>query len=317
MSTASPQPSRYALDPELADAFSAPRPAVARGDWAKLRELGTAGQAYMATLDPASTGVTRTRYSTPAADGAALELRWYRPRDATPGPAVLYVHGGGMVLGSLDAYDRLLGWYAEQSRVPFLSVGYRPAPESTGTALAEDVYAGLRWLNQHAPELDIDPHRIAVMADSGGGAPAAGATLLARERGTPIARQILIYPMLDDRTVNPDPALDAVAPWTYDNNATAWGAVLGNRAGTDRVSPVEAPARLTDATALPSAYLETGDLDIFRTEVIRYAATLAVGGVPVELHVHPGAPHGFDRLAPDATVTRRAHRDRLRVIATL
>jgi acetyl esterase/lipase len=308
---------QYALDPELAHLFSGPRPHTARGDWAALREVGTAGQAYMASLDPASTDVTRTRYTTPTADGAILELRWHRHRHTAPGPAVLYVHGGGMILGSLDAYERLLSWYAEQSKVPFLSVGYRLAPESCGTALAEDVYAGLLWLHQHAEELGVDLHRIAIMADSGGGAPAAGAAILARERELPVARQILIYPMLDDRNVDADPGLARTATWTYDNNATAWQALLGERAGSDHVSPVEAPARLTDAATLPAAYIETGDLDIFRTEDILYAATLARAGVPVELHVHPGVPHGFDRLAPHAAVTRRAYQDRLRVITSL
>jgi acetyl esterase/lipase len=317
MSTAQHRVVRHTLDPELAHMSSEPRPRTSRGDWAALRELGTAGQAYMASLDPASTGVTRTRHTTLTADGATLELRWHRHRDATGGPAVLYVHGGGMVLGSLDAYERLLSWYAEQSKVPFLSVGYRLAPESTGTALAEDVCTGLLWLHQHAEELGVDRQRIAIMADSGGGAPAAGATIIARERELPLARQILIYPMLDDRNVDADPELAETATWTYDNNATAWQALLGDRAGGDHVSPVEAPARLTDATALPAAYIETGDLDIFRTEDILYAATLAGAGVPVELHVHPGAPHGFDRLAPHAAVTRRAHQDRLRVISSL
>lgn len=103
----------------------------------------------------------------------------------------------------------------------------------------------------------------------------------------------------------------------YDNNWTAWTADLGDRAGTADVSPVEAPGRLTDATGLAPAYLETGDLDIFRTENIAYALTLARGGVPVELHVHPGAPHGFDRLAPGAAVTGRAYRDRMRVITSI
>ena len=127
-----------------------------------------------------------------------------------------------------------------------------------------------------------------------------------------VAGQLLVYPMLDDRTVTPDPLLAGIASWTYSNNAIGWGALLGDQRGTDTVSPVAAPARLTDLGGLPPAYIEVGALDIFRDESVGYASRLLAAGVPTELHVHPGVLHGFDQLAPEAAVTRRALADRVR-----
>jgi acetyl esterase/lipase len=309
-------------DPEVAAALqrlaaAGPAPAVARGDWRTLRANGDQGQLAMAALTPPVTGVTRTSFEARTGDGARLELRWYQRAGHRPGSAAVYAHGGGQVLGTLDAYDTLLDWYVQHSGVPMLSVAYRLAPESRGTALAEDVFAAVGWLHGHADRLGVDPARIAVMGDSGGGAPAAGAAILARDRGVPLAGQVLVYPMLDDRTVEPDPELVPYATWSYDANWTGWTAVLGEDRGTDRVPAVAAPARLRDAAGLAPAYLEVGDLDIFRDEDIAYVRTLAHAGVPVELHVHPGCPHGFDRFAPAAAVTRRAFADRVRVLRGL
>jgi acetyl esterase/lipase len=310
------------LDPEVAAALQrlaavGPAPAVARGDWRTLRANGDKGQLAMAALTPPVTGVTRTSFEVRTGDGARLELRWYQRAGHRPGSAAVYAHGGGQVLGTLDAYDTLLDWYTHHSGVPMLSVAYRLAPESRGTAVAEDVFAALGWLHEHAEQLGADPARIAVMGDSGGGAPAAGAAILARDRRVPLAGQVLIYPMLDDRAVEPDLQLAPYATWSYDANWTGWTAVLGEDRGTDRVPAVVAPARLRDAAGLAPAYIEVGDLDIFRDEDIAYACTLARAGVPVELHVHPGCPHGFDRFASDAAVTRRAFADRVRVLSSL
>ena len=315
----------YQLDPELVPvmrtlaAQAAGLPPIRRGDWKALRERGNAGQAALAALVPPVTGVHATNYTATTTDGAAIGLRWYTAATdgRRPGPAVLYAHGGGMILGSLDLYDSLLSWYVAQTGVPFLSAGYRLAPEVTGTTLAEDVFAGLLWLREHARDLRVDPARIGVMGDSGGGSPAAGTAILARDRGIHLARQILAYPMLDDRNQTADG--DARAPyltWTYDDNYTAWRAVLGDQLGTGAVSPIAAPARLTNFTGLAPAYIDVGDLDIFRDEAIRYAQNLAKAGVPIELHVYPGVPHGWERIAPGATLGARAMAGRTRVISS-
>ncbi len=155
------------------------------------------------------------------------------------------------------------------------------------------------------------------MGDSGGGGLAAAAALLARDRGLAVARQILIYPMLDDRTTTPDPALAPWAGWSYDDNYTGWHALLGDLIGGPDVPAYAAPARAADLSGLPATYIEVGELDIFRDEAIEYARRIALTGTSVELHVHPGCPHGFDRITAEAGVVRRARADRLRALTTL
>jgi acetyl esterase/lipase len=316
----------YTLDPELVDVMAALTeraaggPRAERGDWRTLRTLGEAGQVQLAGLVPPSSGVRTSTYHARGHDGTAISLRWYTGTapNTVAVPAVVYAHGGGMVMGTLDLYDEVISWYVDRTGVPFLSVDYRRAPdEGTGATLAEDVYAALTWLIQHADELGVDPARVAVMGDSGGGAPAAGAAILARDRGVALARQILVYPMLDDRNQTPDPARAPYLTWTYDDNYTAWSAVLGESVGTDDVSPIVAPARLTDFAGLAPAYVDVGDLDIFRDEAIAYAQRLAIAGVPVELHVHPGVPHGWERFAPHTASAKRAMADRARAVSAL
>jgi acetyl esterase/lipase len=218
--------------------------------------------------------------------------------------------------GGLDAYDAVVAELVCGAGVPFLAVDYRLAPEARGETAAEDAYAAVTWLVAHAAELGVDPDRIAVMGDSGGGGVIAGAAILARNRSVKLSRQILIYPMLDDRNQTPDPHIAPFATWTYDGNFTGWTAVLGDDLGQDHVSPIAAPARLQAFAGLPPSYIEVGELDIFRDEDVAYALALAKAGVSVELHVHPGAPHGFDRLAPSSQLARRAKQDRLRVIGS-
>ena len=172
----------------------------------------------------------------------------------------------------------------------------------------------LRWLVEHAAELGVDPARIAVMGDSAGGGLAAGAAILARDRGVSLARQILIYPMLDDRLQPLHADIARVSVVSEDFLATCWGALLDGFRENAAVLAVAAPARQPDLARLAPAYVEVGDLDNFRNEDIAYALRLAEAGVPVELHVHPGAPHGFDLLAPEAQVARRVLEDRCRVL---
>lgn len=319
----SPTKNTYHFDPEIEVAITelvknddtTPRPA--RGDWKALRETGNAMHAYWASQAPSYPDVHTTDFTAMAPDGASIDLRWYTKGLDMPGSAVVYVHGGGMVLSSLDLYDPVVKEYASLTGVPFLALNYRLAPEAKGKTLAEDAFAGFSWLIQNAALLGIDPERIAIMGDSGGGAPAAGVAIMARDRQIPLAHQILIYPMLDDRNLCPDPMLLPFLTWTYDNNYTAWTAVLGSEAGTDTVSPIVAPARLKDFTGLAPAYIEVGELDIFRDEDLTYAQQLTKAGVPVELHLHSGAPHGYDRIATGSKLTQRAMKDRIRVIQSI
>lgn len=293
----------------------------ARDDWRTLRANAEVGLAALEAALPEHAEVSRTEYAAVASDGAAVPLRWYAPAGHDPakgaGPAVVYLHGGGMVAGSVRLHDRWIAGYVADSGVPMLAVDYRLAPEHPHPAPAEDSYTALAWLAAHAGELGVDPARIAVMGDSAGGGLAAAAVLLARARRVPVARQILVYPMLDDRTTVPDRALVPFAGWSYDNNYTGWHALLGDAVGAPHVPESAAPARAADLSGLPAMYLEVGELDIFRDEGIEYARRAAAAGTSVELHVHPGCPHGFDRAAPGTDVARRSRADRLRVLMNL
>ncbi|MBO0679061.1 alpha/beta hydrolase [Mycolicibacterium sp. S2-37] len=311
------------IDPEIAVAMGAlagPDPAEepARGDVLTRRLNSTALFETIAATRPAVPGVAVDEHTLTTSDGAELPLRWYRPTEtALPGSAWVYLHGGGMILamehvGAL--YDLIVREYVAASGMPALTVDYRVAPEHQDPTPVEDCYATLQWLADRAATLGVDAGRIAVAGDSAGGGLAAGVALLARDRGGPsIALQLLIYPMLDDRTTRPDPHLPPeLLFWNYDDNITGWSALLGEGAGGSEVSPYAAPARMADLAGLPPTYIDTGDLDIFRDEDVGYARRLAAAGVPTELHVHPGCPHGFEAVAPGAAVSRQAIADRVR-----
>jgi acetyl esterase/lipase len=267
---------------------------------------------------PLADDVKITDHEVTAADGATLLARWYRRPASATGAAVLYLHGGGMIVGSVPIFDGPVSRYVARTGVPMLSVQYRLAPEHPHPVPVEDAYAGLTWLAGHAGQLGIDPGRIAVMGDSAGGGLAAGVAILSRDRqGPAIARQLLIYPMLDDRTTTPDLYIAPFAGWSYDDNATGWNALLGPGHEKHDIDPAAAPGRLKDARGLPPAYIEVGQLDVFRDESLRYALVLSHAGVPVEMHLHPGVPHEYDAIAFDADVSRRAQADRGRVLRSL
>jgi acetyl esterase/lipase len=292
------------------------------GDVASRRVTNQATFTQLAAVRPPVTGIETTDYTLRREDGATVAMTWYRREDAEqPGSAALYLHGGGMILSlaqTRDLYDSAVRGYVAASSVPMLMVDYRVAPEFPHPTPVDDCHAALGWLAEHAAELGVDDNRIAVMGDSAGGGLAAGVALLARARGGPrIAQQLLIYPMLDDRTTIPDQRLEPFLTWTYDDNVTGWTALLGDHTGTEDVPPAAAPARESDLSGLPTSYLEVGELDVFRHEVISYADRLAEAGVSVELHVYPGAPHASDALAPNAESSRRAIGDRVRRLRAL
>ncbi|MGV9847805.1 alpha/beta hydrolase fold domain-containing protein [Streptomyces sp. NPDC003442] len=318
----------FTLDPELAAVLQAlaeqsdPTPPPDRDDWRTLRARGMASMRWMASLLPAYPSgyplVKASSHKVRSADGAEILVRWYEKAESAPGSAVVYAHGGGMIAGSVDLYDSVVAGYVQATGVPFLSVDYRLAPDAaTGTGPVEDVFAALTWLGDQAPELRVDPRRIAVMGDSAGGGLAAGVAVLARDRGVPLAHQALLYPMLDDRTLTPDPRLTPYVAWTWDDNWTGWHALLGAAFGTDDVPPQVAPARVATVEGLAPAYVEVGELDIFRAEAVAYAQRLADADIPTELHLHSGAIHEYDRLAPASRLARRAMEDRGRVISSL
>lgn len=255
-------------------------------------------------------------------DGQTITLHrfWKKTLDqTTSGPAIVHTHGGGMILGNVAMHRRYLSQQIQQHGIPIFSVEYRLAPEHPFPTPVEDCYAGLVWVHQHAREFSIDPARIAVMGESAGGNLAASITLMARDRGLspPVARQILVYPMLDDRNTAPNQALQDLLTWSTEANIVAWSAYLGVEFGSDHVSPYAAPARVDSVDGLPPTYLEISNLDIFRDEVLKFASRLARANIEVELHVYPGLPHAYDMFAPVSEAAQRAILDRVRAVCAL
>ncbi|AKE01115.1 alpha/beta hydrolase (plasmid) [Rhodococcus erythropolis] len=304
------------LDNDIAAAFEAapPVPVPERDNPLALREITNLTlNTLFATLPPAP-NVNMATFEAVSADGTAVPLRWHTRGTENPGSAIVYLHGGGMICGSAEVYQPLIEHFVHLTGVPFLAVDYRLAPEYTGTTPAEDAFAAIAWLFSNADTLGVDITRIALMGDSGGGGIGAGAAILARNKGLQLARQILVYPMLDDRNTVPDPVLAPTATWTYDNNYTGWHALLGDHIGTPSVSPIAAPARLDDFTDLAPAYIEVGELDIFRDEAIDYARRLLAAGVSCELHIVPGAPHAHDLIGMQFPIGQRSLDEKLRAI---
>jgi len=261
-----------------------------------------------------SPNVVKADRTVPGPDGAPdVPVRVYWPVErATALPCLVWIHGGGMVLGTMAMDDVPMQRVVETVGCVAVSVEYRLAPEHPFPAPLEDCYAAFKWTHAHAAELGIDPSRIAVGGGSAGGGLAAGLVLLARDRGeVPVAFQWLIYPMLDDRNQTPaSHAITDVRVWNRRSNLLGWRAYLGTEPGSAGVSPYAAPARATDLSKLPPAFIPVGSQDLFVDEAADYALRLARAGVPVELHVYPGAFHGSELFAPAAALSQRMLADR-------
>jgi acetyl esterase/lipase len=262
---------------------------------------------------PAPEGLATEDRSAPGRDGAPdVMVRLYRPAAlADPAPTLYWIHGGGMILGDVAMNDDWCAAVADDVGIVVASVEYRLAPEHPFPAPLEDCYAGLDWLYANAAELGVDRARIAIGGASAGGGLAAGLALLARDRGqVAVAFQLLVYPMLDDRNITPSSrAVTDPKVWNRHANEVGWNAYLGGRAGAADVSPYAAPARATDLAGLPPAYVNVGDLDLFVDEDIAYAQALMRAGVPVELHVYPGAFHGSNTFVSRSPLSQRWARD--------
>ncbi|MYS14544.1 alpha/beta hydrolase [Streptomyces sp. SID4982] len=235
-----------------------------------------------------------------------------RPASAPPGaalPVIYYVHGGGMILGTNRAgVDTPLALALDLGGAVVVSVEYRLAPEHPHPAPVEDAYAGLLWTAEHAEELGGDPERIVLAGASAGGGLAAALALMLRDRqGPPAIGQLLMYPMLDDRNDTPSShQMAGIGVWDRTANETGWNALLGERRGGPDVSPYAAPARATDLSGLPPAFLDVGSAETFRDEVVEYASGIWRCGGVAELHVWPGGFHGFDAFAPEAALSKAA-----------
>ena len=230
---------------------------------------------------------------------SGVRVRLYRPAGATgPGPGLLWIHGGGYVIGTAAQDDVLCRRFARELGATVASVDYRLAPEHPYPAPVEDCYSALRWL---AALPSVDGARVAIGGGSAGGGLAATLALLARDRAeVPLVAQLLVYPMLDDRTVDRD-GLDDPGHrlWNQSSNRFGWAAYLGD---ADR--DVAVPARRDDLSGLPPAWMGVGSLDLFHDEDLAYAERLRAAGVPCQVEVVAGAFHGFDGILPKAEVSQ-------------
>lgn len=228
-----------------------------------------------------------------------VPIRIYMPKDRTEaGPGFVNFHGGGFILGDLEMEHPRCLMMATEGGAVSVGVDYRLAPENPFPAGVEDCYAALQWVASHAEELKIDPAKIAVGGGSAGGNLAAAVSLMARDRGGPeVAFQLLIYPVIDEKCETPSmKSGEGLYVWDYQNSLDMWDQYIGK--DRSNVSPYAAPARATDLSGLPPAYVMTAEHDPLRDEAIIYAMRLMDAGVQVELHSYPGTVHGFDFLTP-------------------
>lgn len=259
---------------------------------------------------PALEGVKK-RAESPA---GPLDIYWFDPMPGEKDrPALLYIHGGGMVLGSAHEMSASPAAFATGLGIKVASVEYRLAPETAFPGPQEDCYAALVWLRENCDELGVGKDRIAVCGESAGGGLAAAVAQIARDSGGPnIAAQFLIYPMLDHRTgssncpyVN-DSSGEFV--WNRVSNQFGWESLRGDYTPDDHRKGWFSPSLAANLSDLPPAWIGVGGLDLFLDEDIDYARRLANAGVSVEFHCYRGAFHGFTNV-PNAGVAKACLRD--------
>lgn len=257
------------------------------------------GLLAMMPAPPMPDGVDITEAVAPGLDGGPeVRVKVYTPSGQTaPIGAMLWMHGGGMVLLSADGDDFLCAMRALDHGCVVVSVDYRLAPETPAPGPVDDCFAALTWLASSADELGVDPARIMVGGASAGAGLAAGTTLRARDTGGPsLLAQLLIFPMLDHRNETPSShAIHDQRVWNRAANLDAWAAYLGDGEPTIYSSPAIAD----DLSGLPPAYISVGTFDMFMDEDIAYATALNRAGVACELHVYPGAFHASVGFMPD------------------
>lgn len=311
--------SKHLVDPELLEPLIENFPPIVLTD-DFLPIVRNAMAENMQLVDSLPEGVERIEKMIPGPEGAAdVRVLVYRPANGSgEHAAYLHIHGGGYVLGMPEMGDVRNISLVDALNCVIVSVDYRLAPEHAFPAPLEDCYAALGWMHRNALELGIDANRIALGGESAGGGLAAGLALLARDRGEfSVLFQLLVYPMIDDRTVTrieaaPNPLVGEFV-WTNNSNRYGWAAYLGRDPGADGVPAHAAPARAADLNGLPPTFLCVGTLDLFLGENIDYVSRLIQAAVPTEFRIYPGAPHGF-QVASNARVSQDFDEDYIRVL---
>lgn len=269
--------------------------------------------------EPTPVVTPRTEWA-PGRDGAPdVRLLVFDPPARRGTSVLLYVHGGGMVIGNAEVNAALNAELAVKHDMLVVSVDYRLAPETRFPGPQEDCYAAVAWLHQNAERLKFDIDRILLWGDSAGGGLAAALAQIVRDRGEFALRgQVLVYPMLDHRTGTPDSLYDnrfaGTHIWTAADNAFGWQSLRGDYGVDDERAGWFSPSLASSLEGLAPAFIATGAIDLFVDEDVDYARRLMNAGVPVELHVYPGATHGFDWVT-DAAVAKQYKQDFHRAIA--
>jgi acetyl esterase/lipase len=300
------------LDPELKGPIKMMLTQMPPNNFNDLPTARAASKKMMAAMksrEPVIPGVKTEDRAIPGPKGAPdVPVRIYRPeKQSGVLPALLWIHGGGYMLGEIDQEDTTCKQFTLAGNCVVVSVEYRLAPEYPYPAPLEDCYAALKWLSSHVKDMKVDRSHIAIGGASAGGGLAAGLAILARDRAeVPVMFQLLVYPMINDCNIVPasDTLPDALF-WTRESNLMGWRCYLGCEPGNKDVSCYASAYRATNLEGLPAAYITVGDIDLFAQEDTDYARRLIAANVPTELHVYPGGPHAFDMLVPTADISKR------------
>ena len=242
-----------------------------------------------------------------------LSLRIYKPKlisDRLPG--ILFIHGGGMIMGSIEGENLKAAMLCEEINALVVSVEYRLAPEHPYPAQLNDCYEALIWMSKNSKELRFDPDRLAIVGGSAGGGLTLATALNARDLEFPKVKFLMAnYPMIDDRNDTPSSKeiLD-IGIWDRSTNIQAWDWYLGGK----KADAYAAPARAIDLSGLPPTFIDVGELDLFRDEDILFATRLMQASVTTELHVYPGAYHASESFAPEAELSKKIWTKRLEAL---
>lgn len=275
-------------------------------DLTQRRMIASAVVGAMTQGLPVFDAVTWEDQTIPTADGTAgFRVRVYRPRaDPQVSAGILFFHSGGMILGDLEFEHAAASRLSAEVGAVVVSVEYRLAPENPYPAPVDDAVTALRWLLEGSSRLGIQDGRFAIYGTSAGGGLALATALRARDELLPKPRLVVaIYPMIDDRIETASSReITGLGVWDAEHNREGWSLYLGG----GEADTYAAPARATDLTGLAPVFLEAAELDVFRDENIVFAQRLMADGVPTELHVYPGAFHGYEAVAPDHEMSRKA-----------